>query len=67
MRRRGLAAVGVVLIVIGCVFTLQGLGYLAGSAMTGVTLWAYIGPIVAIVGTVLIVRAAKAGRPRNFD
>jgi len=31
---------GALLVVMGAVFTLQGLGYLAGSAMTGVTLWA---------------------------
>lgn len=67
MKVPGLFATGVVLVVIGCVFTLQGLGYLAGSAMTGVTLWAYIGPIVAIVGIVLIIRAVKAGRPRSPD
>lgn len=51
------------IVIVGCVFTLQGLGYLAGSAMTGVTLWAIVGPIVAIVGLVLIVRAAQARRP----
>ncbi len=55
--------VGVVLVIVGCTFTLQGLGYLAGSAMTGVTLWAIVGPIVAILGIVLVVRAARAGRP----
>ncbi len=55
--------VGVVLVIAGCTFTLQGLGYLAGSAMTGVTLWAIVGPIVAILGMVLVVRAARAGRP----
>ncbi len=55
--------VGVVLVIAGCTFTLQGLGYLAGSAMTGVTLWAVVGPVVAIVGVVLVVRAARAARP----
>jgi hypothetical protein len=58
-----LIVLGVVLVVMGCVFTLQGLGYLAGSAMTGVTLWAIIGPILAVVGIVLIVLAARTGRP----
>lgn len=55
--------VGVVLVIVGCTFTLQGLGYLAGSPMTGVTLWAVVGPIVAVLGIVLILRAARAGRP----
>ena len=29
---------------------MQGLGYIGGSAMSGVTLWAVIGPIVAVAG-----------------
>jgi hypothetical protein len=53
---------GVVLVIVGCVFTLQGLGYLAGSPMTGATLWAIVGPIVAVVGIMLVVRAAQTGR-----
>ena len=62
MKKSGLIMLGVVLVIIGCVFTLQGLGYLAGSAMTGVPLWSVIGPIVAIVGIALVVQAARAGR-----
>ena len=60
--RAGLIVAGVVLVMIGCVFTLQGLGYLAGSPMTGVGLWAVIGPILVVIGIVLIVRAARTGR-----
>ncbi|MEZ0446971.1 hypothetical protein [Cellulomonas sp. ICMP 17802] len=50
---------GAVLVVMGLVFTFQGLGYLGGSAMTGVTLWAILGPIIAILGLVLVVRSAR--------
>ena len=32
------------------VWTLQGLDILGGSAMSGVTLWAVVGPLVAIAG-----------------
>ena len=63
MNRPGRILLGVVLVIMGCVFTLQGLGYLAGSPMTGVTLWAIVGPIVAMLGIVVIVRAARAGGP----
>jgi len=63
--KSGLIVVGVVLVIMGCVFTLQGLGYLAGSAMTGVTLWAIIGPILVIVGIVLIIQASRRGRSGN--
>lgn len=60
--RSGLIVAGLVLVAIGCVFTVQGLGYLAGSPMTGVTLWAIVGPVLALVGIVLIVRAVRTGR-----
>lgn len=46
---------GAVLVLVGAVWALQGVGVLGGSAMTGSTLWAVIGPIVAVVGLVLIV------------
>lgn len=58
-RRRGSLAIGFILILVGLVWTLQGLGYLAGSAMTGVTLWAIVGPIVAIIGVVLVVHRSR--------
>jgi hypothetical protein len=41
---------GVLLLLVGALWTLQGLGYVGGSAMSGVTLWAVIGPIVAVAG-----------------
>jgi len=47
--------VGALLVVMGVVFTFQGLGYLGGSAMTGVTLWAVVGPVVALVGVLVVV------------
>ena len=50
MKRPGLVAVGVLLVLVGVLWTLQGLGYVAGSVMTGVTVWAVIGPVVAVVG-----------------
>lgn len=60
--KSGLIVLGVVLVLMGAVFTVQGLGYLAGSPMTGVTLWAIVGPVLALVGVVLIVVAARRGR-----
>ena len=50
---------GVVLVIVGIVWTMQGLGYLGGSPMTGVTLWAVVGPLVAIGGVLLLVRGAR--------
>ncbi|MFB7891876.1 hypothetical protein ACFC1I_06735 [Microbacterium sp. NPDC056044] len=45
---------GVILAAVGLVWTLQGLNVLGGSAMSGSPLWATIGPIVLVVGVVLI-------------
>ena len=55
---------GLLAVVVGAVWTLQGLGYVGGSVMSGVTLWAIVGPIVAVVGLVLIVVGLRA-RNRN--
>ena len=48
-------ALGLLLVVLGAVWALQGLGYVKGSVMTGVSVWAIAGPIVALSGLVLIV------------
>jgi glucose uptake protein GlcU len=57
------AGLGVLLVLMGLIWTLQGLGYLAGSPMTGVTLWAVVGPIVAILGGILLVGVVRSRRP----
>ncbi|KRE97202.1 hypothetical protein ASG76_00245 [Nocardioides sp. Soil774] len=55
-------ALGVVLVLTGAVWTFQGLGYLEGSPMTGQTIWATLGPIVAGFGVALVVVAARRKR-----
>ncbi|MEU1971107.1 hypothetical protein ABZ477_05600 [Microbacterium sp. NPDC019599] len=45
---------GVILSLVGLVWTLQGLNVLPGSAMSGSSFWATVGPIVLLVGLVLI-------------
>ncbi|GAB3858155.1 hypothetical protein ACFPIJ_18910 [Dactylosporangium cerinum] len=54
-----LVIVGALLILSGVVWTLQGLNLLGGSAMSGNTMWAVIGPITAIVGAVLFLRGVR--------
>jgi hypothetical protein len=44
---------GVLMVVVGAVWTFQGLGYLEGSPMSGVEIWAVIGPILAGFGVAL--------------
>ena len=55
MRRTGLAAVGAVMVCAGLLFTLQGLGYVEGSAMSGVEFWAIVGPLIAGLGVALMI------------
>lgn len=52
-------AVGVVLIIFGAVFFLQGINVLGGSGMSGKTLWAVLGPIIALVGVGILVRGGR--------
>lgn len=46
--------VGILIFLMGALWTLQGLDVVGGSPMSGVTLWAIVGPIVAIIGLVLV-------------
>ena len=55
MRRVVLVGPGFLLMLAGVVFTLQGVGVLGGSVMSGVTFWAVAGPVIALAGLVLAV------------
>ena len=41
------------MILVGAVWTFQGLGYIEGSPMTGVEFWAVLGPALAGFGIAL--------------
>jgi hypothetical protein len=64
MRKVLLAVVGGLFAVVGVIWTLQGLGYLGGSSMTGESFWAIVGPVVAGLGVALVYVAVRgpAGR-----
>jgi hypothetical protein len=55
---------GVILSLVGLVWTLQGLDVLRGSVMSGSSLWATIGPIVLVIGLVLVGVAIARRRRR---
>jgi hypothetical protein len=55
MRRVVLVGAGFVLTLAGVVFTLQGVGILGGSVMSGITFWAIAGPVIALAGLVMAV------------
>ncbi len=52
-------ALAAAMVVVGAIWTFQGLGYLEGSAMTGQTIWAILGPLLAGLGVALLVVAAR--------
>ena len=62
-----LTIVGVVLTIAGTIWALQGFGEIGGSFMSGDSIWAVIGPVVAAVGLALTVagllRVRAQGRP----
>ena len=50
---------GVLCLLLGCIWILQGIGVLPGSFMTGQTRWAVYGALLAIVGVGLIVSTRR--------
>jgi len=62
MRQIVLVVIGLVAALAGLVWTLQGLGYVGGSFMSGATVWAVIGPIVALAGLALITLGLRGRR-----
>ncbi|GAA6525528.1 hypothetical protein [Intrasporangium sp. DVR] len=57
MNRHWNLPIGILLILIGGLWTLQGLGHIGGSMMTRVALWAVVGPVVALVGVFFVLRS----------
>ncbi|MGW0217904.1 hypothetical protein ACWDXH_26265 [Micromonospora chokoriensis] len=45
---------GLLAVVIGAVWTVQGLGYVTGSLMTDERIWAVLGPLVSLAGLVVL-------------
>lgn len=54
-----LIALGAIMVLVGAVWTFQGLGYLEGSAMTDQALWAILGPLLAGLGVGLVLVAVR--------
>jgi hypothetical protein len=62
MKSSLLIGAGVLITVVGIVFALQGLGYIGGSAMSGVTFWAVAGPLIALAGIAMAAFGLRARR-----
>jgi hypothetical protein len=64
--RAWLIGLGGLLVLVGAVWFLQGIDVLGGSGMSGKTLWAVVGPIVALVGAGMVVTGLRRpGTPRD--
>jgi len=59
VREQVLIAVGILLVLTGALWTAQGVGWVGGSVMSGDLTWAIVGPVVAVVGLVLIVTGRR--------
>lgn len=55
-------AIGIVLVVVGGVWVLQGIGVAQGSVMSGNPLWAVIGAVLVVAGAIVLRRALSAAR-----
>jgi hypothetical protein len=64
MKKFLLAGLGALMALVGVVWTLQGLGYIGGSGMSGVTVWAVVGPVVVIVGLAVTVISTRGRSSR---
>ena len=57
--------IGALAVLFGVLFMFQGLGAVKGSSMTNSNFWAVAGPVIAIVGLVLVRRGARRSRPSD--
>ena len=54
-----LAAAGSLITLVGVIFALQGVGVIGGSFMSGTTIWAVAGPLIALAGLALLAAALR--------
>jgi hypothetical protein len=54
VRKPGWVIAGVVVALVGLLFTLQGAGVIKGSAMSGSGFWAIAGPVIIVVGLAVV-------------
>jgi hypothetical protein len=59
MNSRVLMIVGLVAVLLGGVWALQGSGVIGGSVMSSSTIWLVIGLVLVVVGVALIVVGAR--------
>jgi|tagenome__1003787_1003787.scaffolds.fasta_scaffold20389493_2 hypothetical protein len=70
--RRALGlSLGGVMVLVGALWTGQGLGWIGGSSMSGDSSWAIVGPIVAGLGVALLItivgKVRRQGEETDLD
>ena len=55
-------AIGVVCLMVGAVWLLQGIGVAKGSVMTGSAFWGILGALLLLAGAILLRRALTAAK-----
>ncbi|EME51402.1 hypothetical protein [Amycolatopsis decaplanina] len=67
MKRWVTLTIGLVFLLVGGVWVLQGAGVLTGSFMTGQKLWFLIGLVAFLIGVVLVTATARRTRRAPTD
>jgi hypothetical protein len=62
--KTGSLILGIIALLTGGVWILQGVGFLPGSFMSGQRMWLLIGLIVALVGLALVYNGLRRTAPR---
>jgi hypothetical protein len=62
--RKAILGIGVVLILLGGLWTLQGIGVIGGSVMSGQSFWAIVGSLMLIAGAVACLLGLRGGTRR---
>lgn len=62
MKNRVLMIVGLVAVLVGGVWALQGAGVIGGSVMSDSPTWLVIGAVVVVAGVLAIVLGTRRGR-----
>jgi hypothetical protein len=64
MRKPGLVFAGGIVVLMGLVFTLQGVGVLQGSSMSNTTFWSVAGPVIMVLGLAVTAAGVRGTRSR---
>lgn len=59
-RKVAMVIVGILLVLVGVVFALQGDGVIGGSMMSGNSTYIYVGAIVVIIGVIVLALGAMS-------